>query len=258
MSTLNAKLDELKAELVELEKADATETVDMNPTEFAEHLVSEVAKAKAATGDERAARFKYVNELIDIGKNYKGPTPGAQSIPMYKDPAQSTHTTSAPSVPTTQPTGSNFSQDSNTVPPTGTPSAPSAGGMPPAEAGPSGAPFAGGNFAKAIDAKLDEIKSLVKSATDAAGVEPPAAEDAKPEDKTPTAKADAKPAEDAKPEDKTPTTKARDAAWPLDMNSKVGLGKAESEEEPEHFFGWDSGSALEAEHAANAAAGSKG
>lgn len=250
-------LDKLKAEIAALAKADPddSEAVEMTPEQFTEHLTGEIAKFKKSAGAERAARKTYLDTIIDLAKNYEGPTPNAMAIPMFKDAAQSSHT-SGPMATGDQPMGTNFSQEAS-LPPAGTPTPPSAGGMPPTEAGSSGAPFAGGNFAKAIDTKLDELKALVAKATETAPAAPETPAAAPATDAAPVVKADDKPTEtpaaaadtktDAKPAESAPVTKSASDGWPLDMNSKVGLGKSESADLPENFFGWDSGSELETE-----------
>lgn len=243
LSKLNATLGALETDASEATHLD---TVEMKPEEFIEHVTKHIVALKTDKPEIKKARVAYLREtLANVSKNFEGPTPGAVTLTMFRHPDQIQTTKTEPGMPS-QPMGTNFSQQAD-LPPNGTPTPPSASGVQPPMAPPSGNPFvdSGSNFAKAMTAFEKAIATLSK-ADDDDDTQPPAEPDAVPtqpppgEGDTAPETPEAKKAAEAKKTEASVTKSANEPEkWPLDMTSDVGLGKAETEKDPEIFFGWD-------------------
>ena len=243
----------LQSSLEKLQKSVDALAVDegnenMSPEQFVEYATDQVTQA--ATDKDptlRVTRLKALSEQIGIAKDFIGSpaTPGGiLSVKRFQDPAQ---------VKTTEKTQSPSNATAVTLI--------SSNAIPNAEAG-AGSPIPGGKvppivapgsgfdspstatFAKSLDDMGTKIDALIAKV---------AKGDDKPDDKTNADKADDK--TDDKADDKTDdkadadkdadkpdaekTEKSEGTVWPLDMNSKFGMGETEDPEKPD--WGWDHG-----------------
>lgn len=194
-----------------------SEDLKLTRGQFVGFVVEQVEKAAKDTAPVRKARLAYLQKCVEIVKNWEGPTTGAMSIPMFKDPDQLQPTVEVQGqMPASDDQGSvspnNFAM--NDAPPAvagpaGT--TPPGGDLPPTVAGSSGfASLSEATFAKA----LGQIEASIAKAMGT----PPATE--------------------TKPEPAKVTKSTEDLLWPHDMNTPFGRGDVAKADAPE--WGWDS------------------
>lgn len=225
------------------------DTVDMTVEQFVAYATEQVDKAKGESGDARIARLKHLGSQIEsVRKNFEGSpaTPGGiLRVTQFRDPAQVRTTEKTVAAPTNATASSQFS--SNDPGPTGTPSTPPGGQMPPMTAGGSGFDSpATATFAKSLDGLSDAIAKMAGEGGDADKgddkTQPDAKADADDADKgdETDAETDDESDDDADKGDEEQVAKSTGVIWPLDMTSDFGMGKTEDPEEPE--WGFDTGS----------------
>ncbi|MCG8670133.1 MAG: hypothetical protein MI867_12015 [Pseudomonadales bacterium] len=233
-------LKELDEAMADLKKN--VDTVDVDREGFVRHVSKHLKVLKSETDEKlRGARLAYLAKCLEIAKNFEGPTAGAMTIPTFRDPGQwpTTDSPNGATPPAGAAPGSAPTSHGDDQQPASIPTPPSGGGnITPPPAGPSGAPFADGNFAKAIGAIEKMIEVLKEHATPDNG-EPP--------------KPDPKPKEDekvTKGEEKKPdeVSKAAPVHFPTDMNDE------DPDVDEMTFFGFDKGSELEKRYKAKKAA----
>lgn len=255
---LKDALKELDEVVKGLDDKTAPETLEVDREGFIRHVTKNIAALKTdKSAETRTARLKYLGECLEVAKNFEGPTDGAMTLPMFKDPGQlsTTDTSGALGGPAGANPGGAATTHGDDTHPSGVPTPPSgAGNATPPPAGPSGAPFADptSNFAKALGDIQKMIEQLSKAASNPDNGEPP-----KPDPKPAPAKAEGDKTETTKSEETTDEkteaekkhiAKMAPAYFPADMNDE------DPDVDDSTFFGYDKGSELEKRHTARVAA----
>lgn len=201
------------------------DTVEVTLEGCVAHLAEQVEKVAKDPAEVRPARLAHIMAVIDVAKNFEGPTGGAMRIPAFKDPGQTSPTAPAQAqVPKNAPVATNAT--ANEAPqPAGKPATPAGGQVPPMTAGSSGFDSpAAATFAKSMEELQKAIAELAKGqAGDPPAGDPPAGD--------PPAKTEGD-AGEQKPVQKSNLN----PVWPLDMNTPFGRGETEDDGTPDWGF----------------------